>query len=260
MIIMLSIFGIYLVADVKRSYILWALIPIAVIGFVLVAGSSNRRNRIITNYFGCNEETRDLCVQSLAAQHAFGSGGIWGVGIGGSREKWQYLPLAWSDFIYAIVGEELGFIGSMTIIILFLLLGAGLLIVTMQHHDLSTRIMAAGIMAWIVGQAAVNIGAVDGVFPALGVPLPFMSSGGSAALSCLAAIGISLSFARTLPGAQESIKVTRKQAKKVMAVVSTTTKETVKSAPKKAARRISGSVNHKSTAIHPQKTQRSRRP
>jgi cell division protein FtsW len=125
------------------------------------------------------------------------SGGIFGVGLGNSRAKWSWLPAADNDYIFAIVGEELGLIGAILVIGLFVTLTVSFLRIIRAADDDTTRIVAGAIMVWIVGQAFLNIAVVLGLMPVLGVPLPFVSAGGTALVSSLIAVGVVLSFART---------------------------------------------------------------
>jgi cell division protein FtsW len=134
--------------------------------------------------------------QAIHGKFALASGGWWGLGLGASREKWGGLPEAHTDFIFAIVGEELGLVGTLTVLTLFAALLLGAIRVALRAGDDFARIAAAGIAIWIGFQAVVNIGAVLGLLPITGVPLPLLSYGGSALLPTLAAIGLLLAFAR----------------------------------------------------------------
>lgn len=132
-------------------------------------------------------------VQSLIA---IGSGGTTGVGLGASRQKWMFLPNAHTDFIYAVIGEELGLVGS--VIVLGLVLGLVLVCVRAARRapDAFGRILAAGLAGWIAVQAIINVGAVTGVLPITGIPLPLVSVGGTNSVVILAAVGIVMSVAR----------------------------------------------------------------
>ncbi|MFB9711646.1 putative lipid II flippase FtsW [Streptosporangium sandarakinum] len=143
--------------------------------------------------------------QAVQGQIAMGSGGWFGLGLGSSRQKWSWIPHAESDFIFSIIGEELGLMGTLVVVALFGLLGYAGLRVAVRVKDAFVRLAAAAIVAWIVGQAIVNIGAVIGVVPITGIPLPLVSYGGSALLPTLAALGMLLSFAKQEPGAREAL-------------------------------------------------------
>jgi cell division protein FtsW len=143
--------------------------------------------------------------QAVQGQIAMGSGSWFGLGLGSSRQKWSWLPHGESDFIFAIVGEELGLMGTLMVVALFGLLGYAGLRVAVRVNDAFIRLSAAAMVAWIVGQATVNMGAVLGVLPITGIPLPLVSYGGSALLPTLAALGMLLSFAKREPGAREAL-------------------------------------------------------
>jgi cell division protein FtsW len=144
-------------------------------------------------------------MQSIQGKYALGSGGITGVGLGASREKWGWVPESTDDYIFAILGEELGLIGTLCVTFLYGLLAFAGLRIARRTTDLFSRLAATGITAWIVMQAAVNIGVVIGVLPPTGVPLPLVSAGLSSLLMTLVALGMLMSFARHEPGAQEAL-------------------------------------------------------
>ncbi|GGS86130.1 putative lipid II flippase FtsW [Nonomuraea spiralis] len=143
--------------------------------------------------------------QAVQGQIAMGSGGWFGLGLGSSRQKWSWLPHGESDFIFAILGEELGLMGTLMVVALFGLLGYAGLRVAIRVNDAFVRLAAAAMVAWVVGQGTVNMGAVLGVLPITGIPLPLVSYGGSSLLPTLAALGILLSFAKREPGAREAL-------------------------------------------------------
>jgi cell division protein FtsW len=143
--------------------------------------------------------------QGIQGKYAVGSGGLFGVGLGASREKWGYVPESTSDFIFAIIGEELGLVGTLCVCFLYGGLAFAGLRVARRVQDTFSRLAAATITAWIVMQAVVNIGAVIGVLPITGVPLPLVSAGLSSLLATMLALGMLMSFARREPGAQEAL-------------------------------------------------------
>jgi cell division protein FtsW len=144
-------------------------------------------------------------MQNIQGKYAVGSGGIFGVGLGGSREKWGWVPESTSDFIFAILGEELGLVGTLCVTFLYGGLAFAGLRIARRVPDLFCRLAATAITVWIVVQAAVNIGVVIGVVPITGVPLPLVSAGLSSLLVTLAALGMLMSFARQEPGAREAL-------------------------------------------------------
>jgi cell division protein FtsW len=134
--------------------------------------------------------------QAAQGRVALAAGGLLGVGLGASRAKWGFLPAAHTDFIFAIIGEELGLIGTLTVILLFGSVAAVGVRVALQATDRFGSLLAGGVTAWIVGQAVINMGAVVGLLPITGVPLPFVSSGGSSLVPAMAAIGVLLNVTR----------------------------------------------------------------
>ena len=143
--------------------------------------------------------------QGIHGKYAVGSGGIFGVGLGASGEKWGYVPESTSDFIFAIIGEELGLVGTLCVTFLYGGLAFAGLRIARRVSDVFCRLGATAITAWIVVQAVVNIGAVIGVLPITGVPLPLVSAGLSSLLVTLIALGMLMAFARLEPGAREAL-------------------------------------------------------
>lgn len=172
---------------------------------VLAATSSNRMDRI-SSWLGQNcDNGQDLCLQSQNGLYALASGGWFGVGLGQSRQKWNWIPEAHNDFIFAIIGEELGLLGTTVIVALFGIFAVALVRVVLRHNDVFVRILSGTVMVWLLGQAFVNIAVVTGLLPVIGVPLPFISYGGSALTFALAGVGVVLSFARvTQPESEHS--------------------------------------------------------
>jgi cell division protein FtsW len=170
----------------------------------LVALSANRSARLSTWLDGSQcQDPLGSCWQTLHGNWALATGGYWGVGLGASRQKWSWLPEAHNDFIFAIVGEELGLVGTLAVLLLFAVLGVGLYRVIVSSRDFMVKVATAGVFAWVIGQALINLAGVLGLLPVIGVPLPLLSSGGSALLTTLVALGMVLGFARRLPGASE---------------------------------------------------------
>ncbi len=137
--------------------------------------------------------------QAIQAGVAMSNGGLWGLGLGASRAKWGFLPYAQTDFIFAIVAEELGFVAVAGVILAYLFIGLIGLNTALRAPDRFGQLLAAGITTWIMIQAYVNIGAVIGVLPITGVPLPFVSYGGSSMVLTLSAYGVLLNVARQTP-------------------------------------------------------------
>ena len=143
--------------------------------------------------------------QPTQGKYALGSGGLFGVGLGASKAQWGWLPESSSDFIFAIIGEELGLVGTLCVTALYGGLAWAGLRVARRAPDTFSRLAAAAITAWIVMQAVVNIGAVIGVFPITGVPLPLVSQGLSSVLVTMIGLGMLMSFARREPGASQAL-------------------------------------------------------
>ncbi len=135
--------------------------------------------------------------QLLQSLYALGSGGVLGTGLGASRGKWRYIPNPETDFIYAIIGEELGLVGSLAVLGLFVALFVVGMRIAAKARTRYGRIVAAGVTAWVVGSAFLNIGTVTGLLPITGVTLPLVSVGGSSLVSTLVALGILCSIARS---------------------------------------------------------------
>lgn len=159
----------------------------------------------ITSFMDPQRDPLNSGYQILHGLYAIASGGWFGLGIGQSREKWQYLPHPESDFIFAVIGEELGLVGTLVVVGLFALLGYAGLRVARRLDDPFMRLAAASATAWLVMQAVVNMGAVMGILPITGIPLPLVSYGGSALLTTLLALGMLLSFAKQEPGAAAAL-------------------------------------------------------
>ena len=184
----------------------------------LVVTSENRMQRIMA-VFGSECDTSAACYQTQHGLWGLGTGGISGVGLGASREKWSYLPEAHNDYIFAILGEELGLLGTLLVLGLFGALAFGLMRIVRRHQDPFVTIATGGIAAWILGQALINIGVVIGLLPVIGVPLPLVSAGGSALIATLLAMGVVLSFARTEPGAAAALSARRGTVRRSLAVL-----------------------------------------
>jgi cell division protein FtsW len=174
--------------------------------FLLVTTSANRMQRFAAAYGGGSaDDPQGVGYQPLHGLWALASGGWWGLGLGESRQKWRWLPEAHNDFIFAIIGEELGLVGTLAVLALFAILAVGLFRLIATSDDVFVKIATGGVLAWVLGQALVNIGAVVGLLPVIGVPLPLVSSGGSALVTTLIALGMVLGFARRVPGAAEAL-------------------------------------------------------
>ncbi len=172
---------------------------IAVAAVAVLAVVAPYRLARVTGWLDPEADPLDGGFQLLQSRFALGSGGVFGVGLGSSRGKWNFIPNPDTDFIFAIIGEELGLLGAAGVLALFgalLYLGLRIAYATPQGFG---RTVAFAITAWLVGQALVNIGAVIGLLPITGVTLPLVSVGGSSLVSTLVALGILVGIARHAP-------------------------------------------------------------
>lgn len=218
-VIVLLVFGAFLVAGVPWQWFV-GLIALGVAGAVALVIQNPSRTTRILHFLGIGEaDPTGAGYQSQHGLFGLGTGGIWGVGLGASREKWAYLPEAHNDFIFAILGEEVGLLGTMVVLLLFGVLALGLFRVIRNHPDPFVKVSTAAVLFWIVGQAFINMGVVITLLPVIGVPLPLVSAGGSALISTLVALGIMLSFARSEPGAAAALSVTGRSVRRSLAVV-----------------------------------------
>jgi cell division protein FtsW len=196
----LILFGLVLVmlfgAGVRLRYLLIAT-GVGVLGaIVLIVGEAYRRTRFFDAWLNPWADRQGNGYQLIQGLIAIGSGGWLGTGLGTSRAKWDFLPNAHSDFIYAVIGEELGLVGALAVLVAFgILIYAGIRI-ALHARGTFERLLAAGIIGWIGLQAIVNMGAVTGLLPITGVPLPLVSFGGTALVVTLAGIGVLASVAR----------------------------------------------------------------
>lgn len=170
-----------------------------VIGAYALLGSENRRTRFLNVLPFRGPCTDASCDQVNASMNALATGGFWGVGLGQSRQKYNYLPEAHNDFIFAIVGEELGMIGALAILMLYGMLIHCAMRIMLRSSDLFIKYASLGIITWFAGQGLLNIGMAVNIIPVIGVPLPFVSYGGSSMISSLVAMGLLIAFARQTP-------------------------------------------------------------
>jgi len=181
------------------------LILMGLVLLLLVVTQSWRIKRVTGFLDGSNADPTGANQQSIQGRIALGDGGLFGVGLGASKIKWGWLPESTSDFIFAIIGEELGLVGTLCVTAMYGGLAFAGLRVARRAPDTFSRLCSAAITAWIVIQAVVNIGAVVGVVPITGVPLPLVSQGLSSVLVTMVALGMLMSFARRAPGASEAL-------------------------------------------------------
>ncbi len=173
-----------------------------------VATAPHRVARLF-NFTNPQADPDNAGFQAIHGMMALARGGFWGVGLGGSRQKWGSLPEAHTDFILAVIGEELGLLGTLVVLVLFIVLAFAGIRIASRTNDPFVRYTAAGITIWIMSQAVINIGMVLGLLPVIGIPLPLISYGGSSLLVSLVAMGVLLNCAKTEPGAQRALAAGR---------------------------------------------------
>ena len=184
-------------AGARFSHLLAATVVGAGLTAMLIAYSPWRRERML-GFLDPWADPYGNGYQTLKSLHAMASGGIDGLGLGAGRAKWGFLPYAHTDFIFAVIGEELGMIGSLFVVILFVAIAAAGLGVALRAPDRFGMLLAVGVTAWILLQAALNIGAVLAIFPVVGITLPLLSFGGTSLVATLAAMGVLLNVARQI--------------------------------------------------------------
>lgn len=197
-ILVAIVLGSLFFAGVRLRILAVPTLVMAVAAFGMAMSGGSRQDRILAWQSGCTTDAsyNGLCWQTLHGWWALASGGVFGVGLGNSKAKWSWLPEADNDFIFAIIGEELGLLGAIVVLALFVVLAIGFIRVIRSSRDPIAKITVSAVLVWIVVQAFVNIAVVLGLLPVLGVPLPLISAGGSALVTTLLAIGIVLSYAR----------------------------------------------------------------
>lgn len=192
-VILMGVFAVMWIGEVPLRVIVPAFLVVALAGVIGMVGYRADRVSVWLDPWNDGEGGYGTGYQMIRSFYAFAEGGLFGVGLGNSREKFLYLPEAETDFIFSVIGEELGLIGALFVIALFLVvLYAGLRI---AHHapDSFGSTMAGGLTVMLVGQAFLNMACATGLFPTTGKPLPFISSGGSSILASLFIIGLVMS-------------------------------------------------------------------
>ena len=211
--------GVLFAAGVPLRGFAIAGVPFVGMAVAFVVTSPNRLGRFDV-WLGRDTNIDGPARQPIHGRYALADGGWMGVGLGQSREKWLLLSEPHNDFIFAIIGEELGLAGTVAILLLFAGLAAACYRIVSRSDDFFVRVVTAGVMTWIVVQSAINIGSVIGLLPVIGVPLPLVSSGGSSLITTMGALGILLSFARAEPGCGEALRARPSSLRRSMAVVS----------------------------------------
>ena len=193
LVLLLVAFFMLLVAGIPWKYVIYSAIGGFLSIYALIKIEPYRVRRLAT-FFDSSLDPKGISYQINQALLAIGSGGWWGFGYGLSRQKHNYLPEVMTDSIFAVLSEELGFIRALGVIILFGFFLAKGVQIAKNAPDTFGRMTAFGITAWITLQATINIGAIAGLLPLTGIPLPFFSYGSSALIANLAAVGILLNI------------------------------------------------------------------
>lgn len=188
------------------------IVCLSVIGAVAVFLAAMDRERLarITTFADPFKDYENTGWQPAHGLYALSTGGWFGQGIGGSAQKWGALPEAHTDFIFAVLGEELGLAGTLLVIALFFTIAFAALRIAMHTDEPFVRYMSFGIVVWLLGQMVINVGMVLAVLPVIGIPLPLISYGGSALLPSLVALGILIGFARREPAAAQALAARRR--------------------------------------------------
>ena len=193
-IIALIVFGTLVIAGAPLRPLVQVFVGVAIAGALAAFSSASRMARINA---WLNPDAASSDAFNWQYEHgtwALAAGGVFGVGLGNSKMKWSWIPEVENDFIFAVIGEELGLIGALVVIGIFALLVSSLIGIMNRSDSSFGRIIIIGVIVWIVAQSAVNIAVVLGVLPVLGVPLPLISAGGSSLIATLGAIGIVLAI------------------------------------------------------------------
>jgi len=220
MVLLIIVCAAYWVAGLPlRFFAMAALMGVALVAALLADGTS-RSERISAWLNPSTCDIQGACQQTVHGIWALASGGLWGLGPGMSREKWGGLPVPDSDFIFAIIGEEFGLMGTLLVLVAFGMMIVAINRIVHRSRDPFVQIAGGAIGAWIIGQACINIAVVVGLLPVTGLPLPLVSSGGSSLIASMAAIGVLMAFARAEPGAPEAFAARPSVVRRSLTVLS----------------------------------------
>ena len=210
-LLVLIIFGgILFVSGAPIKNFIAVAILASVISAVLIFSNSYRMSRFAALFDPFDERYYKFSGwQPAHSIMGLASGGLWGSGLGASKQKWANLAEAHTDFIFSVIGEELGLLGTLLVLALYAALIYSMLRIAIKTKDDFSRYVTAGIACWFIAQVTVNIGSVTSIIPVIGVTLPFISYGGSSLLANLLAVGYVLGVARRTPEISEGIKLSR---------------------------------------------------
>ena len=210
LLLLIIITGILFISGAPLKYFIGIGVCGVLVGGALVLTSPYRMNRFVALFDPFDERVYKFAGwQPAHSIMGLASGGLWGSGLGASKQKWANLAEAHTDFIFSVIGEELGLLGSLLVLTLYATLIYSILRVALKTRDNFSRYACAGIACWFIAQITLNIGSVTSLLPVIGVTLPLISYGGSSLLANLIAIGFVLGVARRTPEISEGIKAGR---------------------------------------------------
>ena len=209
LVLMAIILGMLWVVGAPARLFVGSLVTVGVLALYLATTSAERLQRL-TNFADPFKDYQGAGWQPAHGLFAMSTGGLLGKGIGASQQKWGSLPEAHTDFIFAVLGEELGLVGTLLVIGLFLTIAYAAIRVASRTRDPFVRYLTFGVVVWLLGQMIINVGMVLALLPVIGIPLPLVSYGGSALVPSLVALGLLIGFARREPEAARALAQRRK--------------------------------------------------
>jgi cell division protein FtsW len=210
LLVLIIFFGILFISGASIKHFIGIGVVAAIIGSAFVLSSNYRVSRFAALFDPFDEKYYKFSGwQPAHSIMGLASGGLWGSGLGASKQKWANLAEAHTDFIFSVIGEELGLLGTLLVLVLYAALIYSILRVALKTKDDFSRYATAGVACWFIAQVTINIGSVTSLLPVIGVTLPLISYGGSSLLANLIAIGYVLGVARRTPEISEGIKFNR---------------------------------------------------
>jgi cell division protein FtsW len=210
LLVLIIFTGILFISGAPMKHFIGIGISAVIVGGAFVLSSNYRMSRFAALFDPFDEKYYKFSGwQPAHSIMGLASGGLWGSGLGASKQKWANLAEAHTDFIFSVIGEELGLLGTLVVLVLYAALIYSILRVALKTKDDFSRYATAGIACWFIAQITINIGSVTSLLPVIGVTLPLISYGGSSLLANLIAIGFVLGVARRTPEISEGIKLSR---------------------------------------------------
>lgn len=198
--------GMFALAGMRWRHLLSVVAVGSVLGVGAIMSSASRSARFQAWLFPDSSDPMGVRWQYEHGTWALAAGGLFGTGLGKSKLKWSWIPEVENDFIFAIIGEELGLIGAFGVVALFIALAVTFMVLIHKNNDPFQMLVVGGVMTWIIMQAFINISVVLGALPVLGVPLPLISAGGSSLIATLGAIGVVLAIERSRHATEQKSK------------------------------------------------------